>query len=281
MEDRTDVLHIRHFCEYALIATIGVLFISNTLLPGRVFAETASTTESSTPQPVATSSKPFNPYDSADVEARVREYFADIPPMIMVAKCESRFRQYDSTGNVLDGGAGSMIGVYQINRPVHEKTALSLGFDIDTVEGNLGYARHLYDESGTVPWISVYECWNRELELERSSAQVVGEIQTLQTSFLLTKTLKMGVENNEVLTLQKMLNRAGFTVAEEGPGSPGNETTTFGSLTRAAVRQFQCAQGIACDGDEKSTGYGLVGPRTRVALLKFLADTPVEEFAAL
>lgn len=56
-------------------------------------------------------------------------------------------------------------------------------------------------------------------------------------------------------------------MAVDGPGSPNNETEKFGVLTREAVQKFQCAKGIACDGDESSTGYGYVGPRTRAALL--------------
>ena len=39
-------------------------------------------------------------------------------------------------------------------------------------------------------------------------------------------------------------------------------------MTREAVRRFQCAKGIACDGDEATTGYGRVGPMTRSALLQ-------------
>ena len=38
------------------------------------------------------------------VEATVREYFADIPVMIEIARCESKFRQFADSGNVLRGG---------------------------------------------------------------------------------------------------------------------------------------------------------------------------------
>lgn len=92
-------------------------------------------------------------HNKADVESRVREYFIDIPVMIEIAKCESNFRQFTDGGSVLNAGAG-MIGVFQIYDTVHAAAALELGFEINTLEGNLGYARHLYESSGTNPWRS-------------------------------------------------------------------------------------------------------------------------------
>jgi peptidoglycan hydrolase-like protein with peptidoglycan-binding domain len=72
----------------------------------------------------------------------------------------------------------------------------------------------------------------------------------------------------QVMTLQQILNRSGFVIAPSGPGAPGSETSYFGAMTREAVRKFQCAKGIACDGSESTSGYGLVGPRTRAALIQ-------------
>jgi uncharacterized membrane protein YdfJ with MMPL/SSD domain len=92
-------------------------------------------------------------HNVVQVEKQVREFFADIPVMIEIAQCESKFRQFTDAGTVLRGGAsGGMIGIFQFFESVHSKGALTLGFDLDTVEGNLGYARHLYNQSGTAPW---------------------------------------------------------------------------------------------------------------------------------
>jgi len=52
------------------------------------------------------------------------------------------------------------------------------------------------------------------------------------------------------------LNAAGFTVAKNGPGSRGKETTYFGPLTRAAVAKFQVANKI-------KPAIGYFGPITR------------------
>ncbi|OGF82282.1 hypothetical protein A3B18_02990 [Candidatus Giovannonibacteria bacterium RIFCSPLOWO2_01_FULL_46_13] len=39
--------------------------------------------------------------------------------------------------------------------------------------------------------------------------------------------------------MQRYLNWAGFRIALIGSGSPGNETTYFGNLTRQAVMRWQ------------------------------------------
>lgn len=97
----------------------------------------------------------------AEVEARTREYFKDTPVMIEIARCESKFRQFTDSGNVLRGGsAGGMVGVFQFFESIHTTPAKALGFDITTLEGNLGYAKHVYNTEGTTPWNSAKACWN-------------------------------------------------------------------------------------------------------------------------
>ena len=82
----------------------------------------------------------------------------------------------------------------------------------------------------------------------------------------LTKTLKSGQTNQEVKNLQIILNSLGFAIAKQGPGSSGNETNYFGALTREAVKKFQCKHNIICKGNENTTGYGALGPKTRAKL---------------
>lgn len=74
------------------------------------------------------------------------------------------------------------------------------------------------------------------------------------TSF--TKDLEINMVDEEVLELQKFLNENGYTVATEGPGSPGNETNIFGQLTQSALIQFQLDNNI-------SPAIGYFGPITR------------------
>lgn len=103
---------------------------------------------------------------SALVEARVRSYFEDQPIMIEIAWCESRFRQTAKDGTVLRGEVNnSDLGVMQVNEYYHGDTAARLGFDLYTLEGNLKYARDLYEREGVVPWNSSRPCWGGSAHL--------------------------------------------------------------------------------------------------------------------
>ena len=92
-------------------------------------------------------------------EERVRQYFWDIPVMTAIAKCESEFRQFNSQGVALRGGyKKSMVGLFQI-APLHIPAATALNIDIKTMGGNMAFARHLYEQSGTRPWLASKWCW--------------------------------------------------------------------------------------------------------------------------
>ncbi|MEK7612870.1 MAG: hypothetical protein AAB449_01850 [Patescibacteria group bacterium] len=94
------------------------------------------------------------------VREYVEEYFADAPIMAAVAECESHFKQFDKDGSVHRGVVNTKdVGVMQINEFYHAKTAEKLGLDIYTIQGNVAYARYLYEKQGTAPWISSKPCW--------------------------------------------------------------------------------------------------------------------------
>ena len=198
---------------------------------------------------------------NAIVQDAVRFYFADIPIMIDIARCETGFRQYNPDGSALHDASGTYVGVFQISEKIHTPRAISMGYDIATIDGNLMYARYLYNSSGTNPWKG---CFPKSTTPPPAGGPspvpvVMGSI---------TANLRMGMSNPQILQVQQILNRSGFVIAQNGPGSPGNETNYFGSLTREAVKKFQCAKGITCSGNEATTGYGRVGPMTREALNK-------------
>lgn len=201
-----------------------------------------------------------------EIEKIIRNSFEDASVMISIAKCESKFRQYNPDGSPLYGGtANNMVGVFQINTVVHTAFAESLGYDITTLDGNIGYARYLYQQNKTDPWISSFPCWNKT-DNPAPSMPEPDPNAILITPLSLTKNLSLGMIDNEVKLLQQLLNRSGFLLASQGPGSPGNETAKFGALTRQAVKNFQCARSIVCSGDEYSTGYGFVDSKTRQTL---------------
>jgi len=96
------------------------------------------------------------------VEETVDEYFKDTPILSKVAFCESRYRQFDANGNILRGVVNSKdVGVMQINEDFHLGDSQDLGHNIYTLEGNLAYAKHLYESQGLRPWSSSSKCWSK------------------------------------------------------------------------------------------------------------------------
>lgn len=97
-------------------------------------------------------------------EEIVRSYFKDIPVMIEVARCESEFRHELRDGSVLKGRIDPAdTGVMQINKRFHQATATKMELNIDVINDNLAYARHLYETQGTRPWNASMPCWGNTL----------------------------------------------------------------------------------------------------------------------
>ncbi len=100
--------------------------------------------------------------DPKNVERFINDYFADIPIMVRIAKCESRFRQLNSSGEVLMGEENYLDrGVMQINLGYHAKTMAKMGLDAHDLDDNVQYARYLYEKYGAKPWMSSSACWAR------------------------------------------------------------------------------------------------------------------------
>jgi hypothetical protein len=92
----------------------------------------------------------------------VDEYFKNTPILSRIAFCESTYRQFNEQGDVLRGRVNSRdIGVMQINEFYHLNRAQKLDLDIYTLEGNLAYAKDLYERKGAGPWIHSAKCWNK------------------------------------------------------------------------------------------------------------------------
>jgi hypothetical protein len=90
----------------------------------------------------------------------VADYFSDIPVMVDIASCESHFRQYDADGSVFRGTVNhGDVGIMQVNEYYHADIADKLGLDLYTIQGNVAYARYLYEKEGTQPWVSSKPCW--------------------------------------------------------------------------------------------------------------------------
>src|SRR3989338_2249828 len=122
--------------------------------------------------------------------------------------------------------------------------------------------------SGAMLFVPVASAQQTTADLQAQIASLLAQIQALQaqlgaqsggttttTSCSFTRDLTVGARGTDVKCLQEYLNGAGFEVAASGAGSPGNETETFGPLTRAAVVKWQSANGVS--------GTGYFGPISR------------------
>ncbi|MFH0806184.1 MAG: Ig-like domain-containing protein [Candidatus Brennerbacteria bacterium] len=72
--------------------------------------------------------------------------------------------------------------------------------------------------------------------------------------------LSRGSQGNEVRALQEFLAKDKETYPQ------GIVNGTYGPATERAVKKFQCKNNIICAGSRGTTGWGAVGPRTRVKL---------------
>jgi hypothetical protein len=108
--------------------------------------------------PSVATARTQSPANAEAVEKYVRKH---APELVGIARCESRFRQYNQNGSPLyNAGGSSAVGVMQIMSSAHNRRAKSLGFDIKTLEGNVGYAKVLYQEQGKQPWKASRRCWS-------------------------------------------------------------------------------------------------------------------------
>jgi peptidoglycan hydrolase-like protein with peptidoglycan-binding domain len=107
---------------------------------------------------------------------------------------------------------------------------------------------------------------------DTSSLRIVTGSNTV---FSFKKDLMQGDTDPDVKELQKILNKSINTkITDSGPGSPGQETTYFGELTKKAVIKFQekHRQDILVPNNIPA-GNGIVGIATRSKLNSLLGIT--------
>ncbi len=94
-----------------------------------------------------------------------------------------------------------------------------------------------------------------------SVAQVVSPV--------FNTALKYGITSDEVKRLQELF------AADPEIYPEGIISGWFGQLTRKAVQKFQCKYDIVCSGDEATTGYGSLGPKTRAKISEVFSGQTV------
>lgn len=140
--------------------TTGVVFLLSSMYgAGASTAVAIATPQSGTDNPANMTVK-IVLQDRKAVEEYLRKEYADTPILVEIARCESTFSQFDKNGKVVRGRVDrDDIGVMQINSRYHGETAEKLGFDIHTIEGNVSYAKYLYEKQGAKPWKASSKCW--------------------------------------------------------------------------------------------------------------------------
>ena len=146
--------------------TTSIVFLMSSLYgSGSTNIAIASTTNTATAKTAADSAATTTEeiaMDRTAVEDYIKTEYADTPILIAIAQCESNFRQFNPDGSVVRGKVDSHdVGVMQINETYWLGKSKSLGDDIYTIEGNMDYAKYLYDKEGTDPWNSSAKCWRQ------------------------------------------------------------------------------------------------------------------------
>lgn len=113
-------------------------------------------------------------------------------------------------------------------------------------------------------------------DLQAQVAALLAQITALQGGsttpstgvgcYAFTRTHQQGDSGGEVMWIQQFLNSHGAQIAATGAGSPGNETSYFGALTKAAVAKWQAANGV-------SPAAGYWGPITRAKVAAVCAGS--------
>ena len=76
---------------------------------------------------------------------------------------------------------------------------------------------------------------------------------------VLARTLARGARGADVTALQQFLIAQGLLSSDSATGY-------FGPRTQTAVQKFQASQAVVSSGTPSTTGYGLVGKKTRAAI---------------
>lgn len=96
-------------------------------------------------------------------------------------------------------------------------------------------------------WVSIIVLWVL-------TAFAIANAQTTTTS--VSTQMSPGDSGDQVSALQT------FLATDPSVYPQALITGYYGDLTTAAVQAYQCKNGIVCQGDPASTGYGTVGPVT-------------------
>ena len=103
---------------------------------------------------------------------------------------------------------------------------------------------HKLDEGKYVEYIKLLDY----ISEKNISVLTFNSYTSLTPTSIFNRNLCLGDEGSDVLSLQILLNKNGFTVSEFGAGSLGEETIYFGKRTQSAIMNYQSENGIMITG---------------------------------
>lgn len=109
-------------------------------------------------------------------------------------------------------------------------------------------------------------------QLQTQLAALRGEGSPIGQCLSLSRSLYLGISDRESLgevsKLQRFLTSTGYYTY-------GEITGYYGPATQRAVQAWQAANSVVSSGSPETTGYGVVGPSTRIAIARGCVSNPV------
>ena len=133
--------------------------------------------------------------------------------------------------------------------------ATSTTFTLPSTAGAYTLYLKYYSTSGIYSKVYTQNISLQPLNTPQPVTTLPANTTTPSTSNLFKRALQLGSKGTDVKALQQFLNINGYSISKNGAGSTGNETTTFGPATKAALIKFQKANKI-------SPAAGYFGPIT-------------------
>lgn len=186
-----------------------------------------------------------------------------------IAKCESGGNQFETDGvtPLKNREGSSAIGKYQIMASLHRERAWGMGFDINTLEGNEGYARVLFSESGTQHWEADPKSkacwapklvalgydnprWDIDVQPQLASAEKSGPFERMESAFLVKPVKNEIIMKEQIIMVSDRWSKGFDNNRDKKPpqfSSPGN---------RFFVR-FNAVRTVEFDGEGRVVSGGV------------------------
>ena len=169
----------------------------------------------------------------------------------------SRFKKIFAVVTVV-----TMLGVAVIPAPASALTAAELQVQIDALMAQLATLQA------------------QLTEVDGGSSSGTVSVSGIPSGFTWDTSLSVGSKGQDVMYLQMFLNSDSATkLADSGAGSPGNETTFFGPITRSGVIKFQdkyAADVLTPLGLSAGTGFFGSSSRAKINVLFASAPAPTD-----